>query len=124
MCQRSQETGSDPDADKGRTVFLHSYLLMPEIQRDYGIWKPAKVKIGLSPITQNNSEMGRGRDLKSKTETRSRNTEARRRRKKQGRRTRDGQKNQTVTQNAAPNMTTKRKVKEASGHQQYLSAQI
>lgn len=85
MRQRSQETGSDPDADKGRTVFLHSYLLMPEIQRDYGIWKPAKVKIGLSPITQNNSKMGRGKDLKSKTETRSRNTEARRGWKKQGR---------------------------------------
>lgn len=57
---------------------------MPEIQRDYGIWKPAKVKIGLSPITQNNSKTGRGKDLKSKTQTRSRNTEARRGWKKQG----------------------------------------
>lgn len=116
MRQRSQETGSDPDADKGRTVFLHSYLLMPEIQRDYGIWKPAKVKIGLSPIKQNNSATGRGKDLKSKTATRSRNTEARRRRKKQGRtHKRRAEKSDSDTERGTKydDNCTKRKVKEA-----------
>lgn len=39
---RSQEVNSD----KGRAVSLRSYLLMPEILKDYGDSRPVKVKIG------------------------------------------------------------------------------
>lgn len=61
---RLQEVGSDPDTDMGRAVSLRSYLLIPEIHKDYGDSRPVKVKIGTV------------KDLKSKpTTTESRNAE-------------------------------------------------
>lgn len=64
MSSDYKEVGSDPDTDKGRAVSLRSYLLMPEIHKDYGDSRPVKVKIGTV------------KDLKSKpTTTESRNAE-------------------------------------------------